>query len=62
MFYELSSKKKNAPLPASSAGLLRFFEDETKGVKVKPEVVLGITGALIAISIMIRIIFPVVGA
>jgi preprotein translocase subunit Sec61beta len=58
----LSSKKKNAPLPASSAGLLRFFEDETKGVKVKPEVVLGITGALIAISIMIRIIFPVAGA
>jgi preprotein translocase subunit Sec61beta len=58
----LSSKKKNAPLPASSAGLLRFFEDETKGVKVKPEVVLGVTGALIAISIMIRVIFPVVGA
>ena len=62
MFYELSSKKKNAPLPASSAGLLRFFEDETKGVKVKPEVVLGVTGALIAISIMIRVIFPVLGA
>ncbi|HEU4481749.1 MAG TPA: preprotein translocase subunit Sec61beta [Nitrososphaeraceae archaeon] len=58
----MSSKKKNAPLPASSAGLLRFFEDETKGVKVKPEVVLGVTGALIAISIMIRVIFPVVGA
>jgi preprotein translocase subunit Sec61beta len=62
MSYELSSKKKNAPLPASSAGLLRFFEDETKGVKVKPEVVLGVTGALIAISILIRVIFPVVGA
>jgi preprotein translocase subunit Sec61beta len=62
MFYELSSKKKNAPLPASSAGLLRFFEDETKGVKVKPELVLGVTGALIAISIMIRVIFPVLGA
>jgi preprotein translocase subunit Sec61beta len=58
----LSSKKKNAPLPASSAGLLRFFEDETKGVKIKPEVVLGVTGALIAISILIRVIFPVVGA
>ena len=58
----MSSKKKNAALPASSAGLLRFFEDETKGVKVKPEVVLGVTGALIAISILIRVIFPVVGA
>jgi preprotein translocase subunit Sec61beta len=55
----LSSKKKNAPLPASSAGLLRFFEDETKGVKVKPEIVLGLTGGLIAISLLIRVIFPV---
>ena len=34
--------KKNAPLPASSAGLLRFFEDETKGIKVKPEIILGV--------------------
>ncbi|MBA2266998.1 preprotein translocase subunit Sec61beta [Candidatus Nitrosocosmicus arcticus] len=51
--------KKNAPLPASSAGLLRFFEDETKGVKVKPEIILGIAGALIAISIAIKILIPV---
>jgi preprotein translocase subunit Sec61beta len=53
------SKKKNAPLPASSAGLLRFFEDETRGFKVRPEIVLGLTGALIGISFMIRVIFPV---
>jgi preprotein translocase subunit Sec61beta len=56
---DMSSKKKNAPLPASSAGLLRFFEDETKGVKIRPEFVLGITGAVIGTSIMIRILFPV---
>lgn len=55
----MSSKKKNAPLPASSAGLLRFFEDETKGVKVKPEIVLAVTGAVIGASILIRILFPV---
>ncbi len=55
----MSSKKKNAPLPASSAGLLRFFEDETKGIKIKPEIVLGITGAVIATSILIRILFQV---
>jgi preprotein translocase subunit Sec61beta len=52
------SKKKNAPLPASSAGLLRFFEDETRGFKVKPEIVLGITGALVGVSLLIRIMFP----
>jgi preprotein translocase subunit Sec61beta len=55
----MSSKKKNAPLPASSAGLLRFFEDETRGIKIKPEIVMAITGAVIGASIMIRIIFPV---
>jgi preprotein translocase subunit Sec61beta len=54
-----SKKKKNAPLPASSAGLLRFFEDETRGFKIRPEFVLGITGAVIGASIMIRIVFPV---
>jgi preprotein translocase subunit Sec61beta len=51
--------KKSAPLPASSAGLLRFFEDETKGFKIRPEIVYGIAGTLIAISILIRVIFPV---
>jgi preprotein translocase subunit Sec61beta len=55
----IMTKKKNAPLPASSAGLLRFFEDETKGFKVRPEIVLGITGALIGVSLIIRVVFPV---
>ena len=55
----MSSKKKNAPLPASSAGLLRFFEDETRGVKVKTEIVLAIAGSVIAASILIRILFPI---
>ncbi|HEX2014050.1 MAG TPA: preprotein translocase subunit Sec61beta [Nitrososphaera sp.] len=55
----MSSKKKNAPLPASSAGLLRFFEDETRGIKIKPEIVLALTGSVIGVSILIRILFPV---
>ena len=42
--------KKSAPLPASSAGLLRFFEDETKGVKVNPKIVISIPISLIVLS------------
>ena len=42
--------KKGAPLPASSAGLLRFFEDETKGYKVDPRIVVTIPSALIVVS------------
>ncbi len=53
----MSSKKKNAPLPASSAGLLRFFEDETEGVKIRPEFVLAACIALITTSITLNLIF-----
>jgi preprotein translocase subunit Sec61beta len=51
------SKKKNAPLPASSAGLLRFFEDETEGVKIRPEFVLASSIALIITSIVLNLLF-----
>lgn len=52
------SKKKGNPLPASSAGLLRFFEDETEGVKIRPEIVLITSMGLVATSIAINIFFP----
>jgi preprotein translocase subunit Sec61beta len=51
-------RRRDAPMPASSAGLLRFFEDETQGVKVRPEIVVAVSGILIAISILIRILLP----
>ena len=46
----MGDKKKGAPLPASSAGLLRFFEDETKGFKVDPKIVVTIPSSLIVLS------------
>ena len=46
----MADKKKNAPLPASSAGLLRFFEDETKGVKIDPKIIISIPISLIVAS------------
>jgi preprotein translocase subunit Sec61beta len=37
-----SDKKKEAPMPMTGAGLIRFFEDETHGIKIKPtDVVVG---------------------
>jgi len=35
-----------------SAGLLRFFEEETQGVQVKPELVVILTVALIVACIL----------
>jgi preprotein translocase subunit Sec61beta len=53
----MSSKKKNAPMPASSAGLLTFFNEETQGVKIRPEIVLIGAISLIAASIVINVFF-----
>ena len=46
----MADKKKNAPLPASSAGLLRFFEDETKGVKINPKIIISMPISIIIVS------------
>ena len=49
--------KKTAPLPASSAGLLRFFEEDTDGFRLSPKIVLVIPISVIAISWVIDIFF-----
>jgi preprotein translocase subunit Sec61beta len=51
-----AKRKKEAPMPASSAGLLRFFEDETEGIKIRPEVVVIIAAALVLGAILLRTI------
>jgi preprotein translocase subunit Sec61beta len=56
----MSKKKKDkAPMPAASAGLLRFFEEETEGVKIRPEILVIFAVALIVISVLAKIFFPV---
>jgi len=54
------SKKKNersAPMPAASAGLLRFFEEETEGVKVRPEVLVVFSIVLIVVAVLAHAFF-----
>ena len=51
-------KKDQAPgMPQSSAGLMRFFQDETNGPKVRPEFVVAGAFALIAVVLIARIFF-----
>jgi len=52
----MADKKKNAPLPASSAGLLRFFEDETKGFKIDPRIVISMPISIIVVSWVIDLL------
>lgn len=50
-------KKDSAPMPAASAGLLRFFEEETEGIKVRPELLVAIAVTLIVVSVLVNIFF-----
>jgi preprotein translocase subunit Sec61beta len=53
----LSRKKKESqgPMPAASAGLLRFFEEETEGIKIRPELLMVMAIGLIVISVLAKI-------
>ncbi len=44
-------------MPAASAGLLRFFEEETQGIKIRPEFVVALSIALIIAAILGRVFF-----
>jgi preprotein translocase subunit Sec61beta len=48
-------KQDQGPMPAASAGLLRFFEEETEGIKIRPELLVIMSIALIVISVLGKI-------
>jgi preprotein translocase subunit Sec61beta len=49
--------ERKSPMPAQSAGLLRFFEEETRGIKVKPELAVILAVALIITCILAQVFF-----
>jgi preprotein translocase subunit Sec61beta len=51
-------KKDTGPMPAASAGLLRFFEEETEGVKIRPELLVVIAVSMIVVSVLAKVFFP----
>jgi preprotein translocase subunit Sec61beta len=53
----VSDQKKNSPMPASSAGLLTFFNETTNGIKIRPEIILIGSIVLIATSIVLNALF-----
>ena len=56
----MSGKKKkdgSAGMPQSSAGLMRFFQDETNGPKIRPEFVVGAAFVLITVVLVARRFF-----
>lgn len=45
-------RQQSAPMPAAGAGLLRFFEEDTPGMRVKPEIVVVLAVALIIVCLV----------
>ena len=47
-------RRREAPPPAIAAGLLRFFEEELHGMRVRPEIIVLVAVLLIVFSILIN--------
>ncbi|MCL7400874.1 MAG: preprotein translocase subunit Sec61beta [Thaumarchaeota archaeon] len=56
----MSSKRRRreAPMPATMAGLLAFFGEESKGFKIRPEVVMILAVAMVIIVLVAARLWP----
>jgi preprotein translocase subunit Sec61beta len=52
-------RRSEAPMPSSTAGLLRFYQEETFGIKVRPEVIIAAAILLILIIALAPVFFSV---
>lgn len=51
-------RESGGTMPASSAGLMRFFQDEAHGVKIRPELVIASAITLIVSVLLAHALFP----
>ncbi|MHA1786762.1 MAG: preprotein translocase subunit Sec61beta [Candidatus Thorarchaeota archaeon] len=50
-------KKGSGPMPSGGAGLIRFFEDETPGIKVGPTTVVILASILIVATVISHVFY-----
>ncbi|MHA1575782.1 MAG: preprotein translocase subunit Sec61beta [Candidatus Thorarchaeota archaeon] len=48
-------KKGEGPMPSGGAGLIRFFEDETPGIKIGPTMVVIISAIMIVVTVVAHV-------
>ena len=48
-------KKGSGPMPSGGAGLIRFFEDETPGIKIGPTMVVILAAILMIAAVIAHI-------
>ncbi len=55
-------KRGDGPMPSGGAGLIRFFEDETPGIKVGPTLVVILAGILLIATVVAHIMDQIAAA
>mgnify|MGYP000132521781 CR=1 FL=1 len=51
-------RRESGVMPAASAGLIRFFQEEAHGLKISPEIVVAAAIALIVAVVMAHSLLP----
>jgi len=52
-------KRGEGPMPSGGAGLIRFFEDETPGIKIGPTVVVILASILLVAAVIAHIFYQI---
>jgi preprotein translocase subunit Sec61beta len=55
-------KRGDGPMPSGGAGLIRFFEDETPGIKVGPTTVVILASILVIATVISHVWYLAVNA
>lgn len=50
-------KKQKVNMPSSGAGLIRYMDEEGRGIKFKPEQILYAAGGLVLIELLFKLGF-----
>jgi preprotein translocase subunit Sec61beta len=50
-------KRSKVDMPMSGAGLIRYMDEEGRGMKIKPEHVVYVAGGIVAANILVKLGF-----
>lgn len=49
-------RRREEGLPPTGAGLIRYFREEGRGIKVSPKAVMGFAVAIIILEVLLRLL------
>ena len=53
-----TKRNRDESMPATGAGLIRYFKEETHGPKLDPKVVMGFAISIIVVEVLLRFYGP----